>query len=219
MCANSLSNDVLSQVDNLKLIIGQTATTPVRIGIVEHLLKDLSTQLFRLRDDALQLPETTAPILQKYLYDAPEVRDLVSVCNLSGGPKISFSAASSFGAEQLRRNAIASANGRRVRQLFVVANWLDIALDSDLVFAIQSLLNSHGAVRVVELGSADESPLETFTVFNLGHLPAAALVQHFNRTTRELSLGLTTAELRLASLVDRAESLWRSPNAFDISII
>jgi hypothetical protein len=220
MASSVVNGDLLSRVEILKNVVAETATGSVSSVIVEHLLNDVSAQLLRLRDDALHVSETTAPALQKYLYETAEVQDLISVCSLVSGASISFSTQASFISEQLRRNAIASSNGLKVRQLFVVADWLDVALDADLVFAVQSLLRSRAAVRVLELNSSDDPETETFTVFSsLAGVAKAALVQHFNRTTKEATLALTIAETQLAQWAHRAERLWGGANVFDVSAI
>jgi hypothetical protein len=220
MTSTYVNAGVLSQVETLKRVVAETATSSVPGAIVEHLLNDVSAQLLRLRDDALNVSETTAPLLQKYLYETAEVQDLISVCGLAGGASISFSTQASFLSEQLRRNAHASANGLKVRQLFVVSDWLDVALDADFVFSIQSLLHSRASVRVLELTSNDKPADETFTVFSSSLGAAkAALVQQFNRTTKETSLALTIAEARLAQWAERAERLWGDANVFDVNAI
>jgi hypothetical protein len=219
MSVSIVSEDLLLQVDNLRRVVALTATSPVLSRIVEHLLKDLSAQLLRLRDDALQVPDATSPILQKCLYETPDVLDLISVCSLMSGAKIQFSREASFAGEQLRRNAIVSANGLKVRQLFVVADWLDITLDADLVFAIQALLRSRANIRVVQLNSTDDPPIDSFTIFNLEGVARAVLIQHFNAATRETTLALTIADGLLARWVEMAEHLWAKADAFDVSII
>jgi hypothetical protein len=219
MSALVARENLLSQVDELKGVIAQTAASPVPSGIVEQLLKEFHAQLLRLRDDALQVPEATAPILQKYLYETPEVRDLTSVCSLVSGTKISFSNEPTFSSEQLRRNAVASANGLNVRQLFIVSDWLDIALDPNLILAIQGLLHSGGRVRVIESNSSEYSASETFTIFNLDRVAKAVFIQNFNRVTRETKLTLTVSKAQLAKWVEIAEALWLSDSAFNVGVI
>jgi hypothetical protein len=208
---------LLGQVDNLKQAVAHIAMEPVSMGLVEHLVKDLVSQVSRLRGEGLQVSDATAPVLQRYLYESPEISDLVAVSNLAVTSRAPFSLEGCFEGEQIKRNATASANGKQVRQIVVVGDWLDLALDGALVLAIQSLLSAKAEVRVLELNSSTNNVTGSFTLFSTATSPRAMFKHRPDAMAGEAPvLSLTTSESELLESSRLATALWQDASAFDV---